>query len=147
MAKRIVDEEMRFSIVVNGNEAQAELYKLEKSTRDLTASNKALKAERAKLQAQGKRGTEEYKRLSAEIKQNSTTIEANRTRMSALQKEIGVTGLTMSQLRKKASALRLQLQHMVPGSSIYKKLEADLQAVNTRLAQLRTGAKATEGSL
>lgn len=147
MAKRIVDEEMRFSIVINGNEAQKELYDLEKSTRDLTASNKALKAERAKLQAQGKRGTEEYKRLSAEIKQNSTTIEANRTRMSALQKEIGVTGLTMSQLRKKASVLRLQLQNMVPGSAQYKKLQADLQAVNTRLAQLRTGAKATEASL
>ena len=65
MAKRIVDEEMRFSIVVNGNEAQAELFKLEKSTRELTASNKELRAERAKLQAAGKRDSVEYRALSA----------------------------------------------------------------------------------
>lgn len=147
MAKRIVDEEMRFSIVVNGNEAQAELYKLEKSTREYTQRNKELRAEQAKLVGQGKKNSAEYKALSAEIKQNSATIDANKNRMSALQKEIGVTGLTMGQLRKQANLLRLQLHNMVPGSAQYKKLEADLQAVNARMTQLRISSQATEGSI
>ena len=147
MAKRIVDEEMRFSIVVNGNEAQAELFKLEKSTRELTASNKELRAERAKLQAAGKRDSVEYRALSAEITKNSQTIEVNKNRMAALQKEIGITGLTMSQLRQKASLLRLQLLNVVPGSTDFDRLNADLREVNARMAQLRNGAKLTEGSL
>lgn len=147
MAKRIVDEEMRFSIVVNGNEAQAELYKLEKSTRELTQTNKDLRAERAKLQAQGKRGTEEYKRLTAEIKQNSLTIEANKSRMTTLQKEIGITGLTMRQLRSESNRLRILLLNLVPGSAQYQRYEADLRAVNARMKELRLGASQTENSL
>ena len=74
MAKRIVDEEMRFSIIVNGNEAQKELYDLENRQRELRESTKALRAERAKLQAQGKRGSEEYKRLTAQIKENGPAL-------------------------------------------------------------------------
>ncbi len=147
MAKRIVDEEMRFSIVVNGNEAQAELYKLEKSTRELTSSNKDLRAERAKLQAQGKRGGEEYKRLTAEIKANSTTIDANKNRMAALQKEIGVTGLTMRQLRAESNRLKILLLNLVPGSAQYQRYEADLKAISVRMRELRVGAQSTESSL
>ena len=60
MAKRIVDEEMRFTVIVNGNSAQKELYDLEKRNRALTASNKDLRAERAKLAAEGKKNTAEY---------------------------------------------------------------------------------------
>ena len=60
MAKRIVDEEMRFSININGDEAQNQLHKLERSTRDLEKTNKDLRAEKAKLVAQGKKETAEY---------------------------------------------------------------------------------------
>ena len=68
MAKRIVDEEMRFSIIVNGNEAQKELFDLEKSTRELTKTNKELRAEKKRLVAQGKKDSEEYRTLDQEIK-------------------------------------------------------------------------------
>jgi len=49
MAKRIVDEEMRFSIVVNGNEAQKEIYELEKATKNLRVKNQELRQERVRL--------------------------------------------------------------------------------------------------
>ncbi|MBL87231.1 MAG: phage tail tape measure protein [Winogradskyella sp.] len=147
MAKRIVDEEMRFTVIVNGNSAQKELYDLEKRNRALTASNKDLRAERAKLAAEGKKNTAEYKALTAEIKQNNTVITANKARMQVLQQQIGVTGLTMRQLQQRASQLRLQLRNMVPGSAEYKRYQNDLQKVNTQLAKLRGNAKATESSL
>lgn len=147
MAKRIVDEEMRFNIVINGDAAQKELYELETRNRKLTQSNKELKAERAKLFAEGKKNTQEYKRLSAEIKKNATEMDGNRVKMDALRKSMGVTGLTMGQLRAEATRLRLQLNNMVPGSSQYKKLEAELKSVNTRMAQLRAGSQATQGTL
>jgi TP901 family phage tail tape measure protein len=147
MAKRIVDEEMRFTIIVNGNDAQKELYDLEKSTRELTASNKDLRAERAKLQAAGKRGSEEYKKLSAEIKANSVKIGENNTKMKGLRDQIGITGLTMNQLKKQAMLLRFQLINMIPGSAEYKRLESDLQRVNARMAELRRGSAATESTM
>lgn len=147
MAKRIVDEEMRFSIIINGDEAQKELHQLEANTRKLNASNKTLRAERDKLRAQGKQNTAEYKKLTASINQNNKEVKANQLRMKQLQQQIGVTGLTMAQLQKRASQLRLQLRNMVPGSAQYKKLQADLQATSARIAELRTQANVSRMSL
>lgn len=147
MAKRIVDEEMRFNIVVNGNEAQKELFDLERSTRKLTEQNKAYRAEQAKLIKQGQKNSAEYKRLSAAIKENNATISSNKVQMKTLQDQIGITGLSMAQLRKKASQLRLALNNMVPGSAEYKRYQADLQQVNARLDELRAKSKSTKTSL
>ena len=147
MAKRIVDEEMRFSIVVNGDDAQKELFDLEKSTRELTQSNKDLRAEKNRLKAAGQTESAEYKRITAAMKENNAAIKSNKARMAELQDQIGLTGLTMRQLSQRASQLRLQLMNMVPGSAEYKRLEADLEAVDARLRELRTGARATQLSL
>lgn len=147
MAKRIVDEEMRFSLIINGDSAQKELYQVENQTRKLTATNKNLRAERDKLRSQGKQNTAAYKKLSASIKENNATISKNKARMKALQEQIGVTGLTMAQLQKRASTLRLQLRNMVPGSAEYKRLQADLTATNSRIKSLATQANAAKFSL
>lgn len=147
MAKRIVDEEMRFNIVINGNEAQKELIDLEKDTKRLTNTNKELRKEKALLAAQGKKNSVEYKNLTAEIKANNATLSSNKERMKVLQSQIGVTGLTMNQLRKQASILRLQLNNMVPGSSQFKKLQADLQQVNTQISKLSLKSQAAGSTL
>lgn len=147
MAKRILDEELRFSIIINGNEAQKELFELEASTRKLTSANKELKAEQARLVSQGKKNTEEYKRLSAEIKQNNQAISLNKAKMKELQNQIGITGLTMAQLTAKASQLKLQLRHMLEGSADYKKLDAELQQITARISELNLKSKATKVSI
>lgn len=147
MAKTILDEQMRLTVVINGNEAQKELYGLEKRNRELNASTKALRAEKSKLAAQGKQNTQEYKNITAEIKKNTTEVKANKARMGELQKQLGVTGLTVRQLKSRASELRLQLQNMVPGSAQYKKLEAELKQVNTQIQKVSLNSRAAESSL
>lgn len=147
MAKRIVDEEMRFSVVINGNEAQKELFELEQSTRDLTKSNKELKAEKEKLRSQGKQDSAQYKELTAKIKEQTLSITDNKNRMKVLQDQIGITGLTMAQLKAKASQLSLQLYNMTPGSAQYNKLNTDLKEVNARMNSLRLSARGAEGSI
>ena len=52
MGKTIVDEDMRFNIIVNGNSAQKELYDLEKRNRALKDETKLLTLEKKKLEAQ-----------------------------------------------------------------------------------------------
>lgn len=147
MAKRIVDEEMRFSIIVNGNKAQKELFELEKSTRNLTQKNKDLRAERARLVSQGKKDSNAYRELSAEIRKNNTVIKSNKARMSELQKEIGITGLTIGQLRNKATQLRLALKNMIPGSSDYKRYIKDLKEVTAQMDKLRAQSRVTKLSI
>lgn len=147
MAKRIVDEEMRFSVIINGDEAQKELFDLEKSTRDLTRTNKELRAERTRLKNQGKQETAEYKKLDAQIKENNATLKSNKSRMAELRSEIGIAGLSMRQLKQEASRLKLQLYNMVPGSAEYKRLTADLEAVDARIRELRLNAGRTRFSI
>lgn len=143
MAKKIVDEQIKLSIVIDGDEGQKELYNLEKSTRELSAANKELLVEKTKLEKQGKKETEAYKTVTATIRQNNQAIKENKARMSELQNQIGLTGLTMAQLQTKANLLKTTLRHLVPGSADYIRIQNDLQQVTNRMDELRGRAQAT----
>jgi len=150
MAKTISDEQMKLSIIINGNEAQKELLDLEKSTRKLTEENKALGLQKKLLIKQGKEETAEYKALTATMKLNTTEINANKNKMAELQKQIGLTSLTMHQLTEKAKLLRFSLLNAIPGSEAHKKYTAELGQVTARMDELRgksASAKVSIGSL
>ncbi|WP_341221029.1 phage tail tape measure protein [Polaribacter atrinae] len=147
MAKFITDENIRLNIIVNGNDAQKELLDLEKSTRNLNTTQKALRAEKTRLISAGKKESIEYKNVTAEINKNNATLKLNKARMEALQKEIGLTGLTMKQLKSRASVLRLALNNAIPGGADAKRWNAELQAIGTRLDQLKQKGNQTKLSL
>src|SRR5690606_32344576 len=102
MAGKVTREKLQVDVIINGNEAQAELYKLEKRQREINTTNKELRAEKAKLIAQGQKESQAYKNVTAEISKNNAELKANKLNMSNLQKQIGVTGLTMRQLNQRA---------------------------------------------
>ena len=137
MARTITDEEIKLSIIINGNPAQKQLLDLEKSTRALTQENKALLLEKKRLEAQGKKETEDYKKLTQTIRENTRTIDNNKATMKELQNQIGITGLTMGQLNSKANQLKLTLKDLVPNSSDYKKYNAELKQVTDRINELK----------
>lgn len=144
---RISDEEMRLSIVIDGNEAQKELNDLEKSTRNLNKENKDLREEKKRLERQNKKDSDEYRNVTAAIRENNRTIAENATRMRTLQEQVGLTGLTLNQLTTKARQLKQQLNNMIPGSADYIRIENDLNAVNGRLAELRRNTDQASDSL
>jgi tubulin-specific chaperone A len=147
MARTISDEQMRFTIVVNGNEAQKELFDLEKSTRSLNEQNKALLLQKKALERQGQRDTQQYRDLTATIRANTTEIASNRTRMATLQEQIGLTGLTMGQLQAKAAMLRNTLRNLVPGSEDFVRYQAELTQVNNRLGELSGRSRTAQSSI
>jgi len=147
MAKRIVDEDLRFNVIINGNEAQSQLYKLEQRNRSLTDANKNLRAERSKLEAQGKKNSKAWKQLSTQITANNKELKQNRSEMRRLQDEIGITGLTLRQLGKKASFLRLQLANMLPNDPNRKKLKADLIAINRQMDKMSVKASMAQSGI
>lgn len=147
MAKTISDEVMKLSIMIDGDQAKNELFKLEKATRLLTEENKALSLQKKLLEKQGKQETEQYKLLSAVIKQNTAEINSNKNKMKDLQEQIGITGLTISQLTQKAFLLRMQLRNVVPGSADYNRYQQELKQVTSRLDELRLKAQTAKFSL
>lgn len=147
MAKLISDEDIRLNIIINGNSAKKELLDLDKNTRKLNATQKELRAEKTRLIAAGKKESQEYKNVTAEIKKNNATLKTNKARMEALQKQIGVTGLTMRQLKQRATTLRLALNNVVPGGEDERRYNAELKKISARLTELKLKGKQTKLSL
>lgn len=147
MAKTISDEQMKLTMIINGDSAQKELFDLEKSTRSLNEQNKSLLLQKKLLEKQGQKDTEQYKLLTATMKQNTAELVTNKTRMAELQKEIGLTGLTMGQLQSKATMLRNTLRNLIPGSPDYLRFDAELTQVNNRLGELRGRAQTARSSI
>lgn len=147
MAKTLTDEDIKLNLIINGNAAQKELHELDDATRTLRKNSASLREEKQKLEKQNQRNSAEYKRVTAELKANNAEIKKNEARMETLRQEIGLTSLTMNQLSQRAKILRLSLNNAVPGSGAYKRYEAELQAINTRMAELRTSATATRFSI
>lgn len=147
MAKTITDEQIKLSIIINGDNSKKELIDLEKNVRKLNESNKELRLQQQRLKAQGKENTAEYKNLTAEIKKNSLEINSNKSRMEVLRKEIGLSGLTISQLRNEATRLRMVLNNLTPGSEDFVRYRAQLNAVNAQLGELTGRAKAASFTL
>jgi TP901 family phage tail tape measure protein len=147
MAKTISDEQMKLTMIINGNSAQKELFDLEKSTRSLNEQNKSLLLQKKLLEKQGQKDTEQYKLLTTTIKQNTAEVLANKNRMSELQKEIGLTGLTMGQLQSKATMLRNTLRNLIPGSEDYVRYQAELAQVNSRLGELSGRSRTAQSSI
>lgn len=147
MAKRIVDEELNFTVRINGDEAKKKLVELERGTRKLTEENKALELEKRKLERRNQTEGEEYKQLTATINANTRQIRENKKQMSALVKEIGVAGLTMNQLTNRAKQLRIALRNSVPGTENFEKYDRELKVVTNRLNELSGKAKTAKLSL
>ncbi|MBI9052458.1 MAG: hypothetical protein JEY96_01490 [Bacteroidales bacterium] len=148
MGNKLTDDILKWTLELNGNPLQKELGELESSTRTLTKTNKDLRVEKAKLEAQNKKDSKEWKAADAAIKKNNVTLNQNKTRMKELRSEIGLTGLSANQLKKRSRELTAQLNGMTKAAdpTRFKKLETELDATNKQLGKVKTGGKKAHGS-
>ncbi len=140
MARTIRDEILRWTLSINGDSAKKELFDLENANRDLLTTQKQLEAEQEKLRKANDTKSKTYRELTRKIKENQAALDSNKSRMEALRREIGITGLTMAQLQKKANDLRQQMRHMTPGSEQWTALRAELIKTEKRIGDLRIEA-------
>ncbi|MDA3912288.1 MAG: hypothetical protein PF448_13120 [Bacteroidales bacterium] len=140
---KLTDDVLKWTLDINGDPARKDLNKLEQSTRSLSETNKRLKTEMAKLDAQENKNTKEYRAMQKQVTANNKTIKINKTEMGKLRKEIGITGLTMKQLRSESKRLQNQLNNATPGTKEWKRLNNELTATKARMSELRgNGSKA-----
>lgn len=106
-----------------------------------------LYAERNKLVQSGKKYTEQYKTVSSEITSNNRKIKENETRMTELRKEMGLTGLTMKQLRSEQTRLKRLMDSSTPGTPQWKMYRAELDKVEAQMAKVRGGSQRMQLSI
>lgn len=142
-ARQIRDEIMKMTIVVNSDPAQKAIYDLGQKTNDLVANKRKLSKELKETETLLGKESEEYKALAKEILATSKEITGNRKEMERLRSDMDVTQMTMTQLKQEAKLLRASLDNMVPGSDTSKAMQAQLDKVNARMAEVRAGAGST----
>jgi chromosome segregation ATPase len=176
MARNLTDDEIKWILSVDAQGAQKEIQtfsseinrlkqenaSLARATKDANNFIKDQGKKLKELERQGKQNTAEYQNISngiAEarhnINQNTRAIEANRRAIDDQNRSINETlrtmkldDMTMSQLRKRARELQRQLDNTSRALSpeAYTRLQRELNAVNTRMNQLRRTAFSLRGS-
>jgi hypothetical protein len=142
--KEIIETELRTTT----SQSQAELAKLEGSTGSLIDKNKELRLAMSKLEADGKKNGDQWKNLSALYKENGNAITQNKGKMELLRKEIGITGLSATQLSKRANELKRELNGMTKSAdpARWNKLNNELKQLQTQQIKVRAGSDHLKGS-
>ncbi|NQY31277.1 MAG: phage tail tape measure protein, partial [Flavobacteriaceae bacterium] len=137
MGRKITDETLKFNIIVNGNEGQKELNKLERANKKITKNTQELDKELRKLSRSKKKNAQAIAHVTEKLQANKKQIKANDKAMEGLRKEIGLNNLTMKQLEKEARKLAIQLKNAEPNTTAWKEYDAQLGAVKNRMGELK----------
>lgn len=122
------EDESRVRLQVDGKQAINELGKLEMEAKELGIDMK-----------NAKKGTDEYVNASKRLKEVKSQI-------TGLRKEIGLSGMTMTQLSRYQRELRREISVTTTrGTADYKRLKAELNDVNRELRSQRAELNGTKG--
>jgi TP901 family phage tail tape measure protein len=112
-------DRIQLDIVINTNPARLELAKLDEKAAQLRKELRKLPE-----------GSAEFIAKSKQLKE---VVAAH----DQIIQKLGVTGLTMKELGRRATELKAILRNLDPNSAQFKELDTQLKAVNARFAQLR----------
>lgn len=145
--RKIVDETLKFEVVINGDDARKEYGQLERSNRKLKKANEDLEKQAKKLERARGDNREAIKKLRSEIDRNNKSIQENESKMKGLTKEIGLNNMSMAELRKEAAKLNAVMSKLDPESENWAQLNKELKAVKGRMSELREEMKPTQESM
>ena len=114
-----LQEEALFTLKMDGKPVINELGELEKKLVDLKTAQKEVE-----------KGTKEWA-------DNKTEIKALETAIKQVRDELGVSGMTVRQLEGYYRQLNREIKDLTPGTEEYKRAAANLQEVNTAIADHR----------
>lgn len=151
MAKKskLTNDELNWILKVDASELQQKIHETNKDTKKLVKDKKELEKAMNDLIASGEKGGKAYSNLEAEVSNLNNKLSKNREFIKECEKEMGVSALTMTQLRKRSRELQLQLDQTSEASSPeeYQKLETQLSEVRSRMDHLRDAGKRTQMAL
>lgn len=146
MGKRLSEDQIRWILSLDASEAEKGTAALTKKNIELTNRNKDLKKSMQQLEAQGKTNTENFRKLSEEYHRNANALSSNREMMKSLERQMGVTNLSMTQLKRRAQDLQRQLDNTSQAlhPEEWNKLNNQLVETKDRMSELKNSGKEIE---
>lgn len=149
MAKKLSEDQIKWILSLDVSEAEEGYHKLRQENKQLEVRNKEVKKSLRELEKAGKQTGESYTRLSAELAENNKKLATNREMTKKLSLQMGVTNMTMIQLKRHASDLQKQLDNTSEAlhPEEYAKLNAQLTETKNRMNELKGVGKQVESEL
>lgn len=144
---RLKSEELALQIIVNSNEARKQIADMSREIKDLSVANQELRAEQTALAMAGQKGTERYKELSKQIDVNRAIIKNNKAELDKMRASISVNCMTMDDLSKRATSLRMALRYTMPGTKDWEEYARQLKEVIARQAELKKASSDISNSM
>lgn len=144
MAKgRLSEDTLKFVLTADSSELQQEIHKSGKKLAELKQQEAGLRKEQAAVKSVLGEESKEYKDLSVEIKKVTKNIADENLKLTEFHKKLGVSSMTMAQLRREAKILQKQLDNTSKSldPQLWDKLSTKLQEVKGRMNELSGKAK------
>ena len=122
-------DKVQLDIIINNDDSRKRLRELDDEARRLQKELKKIPE-----------GTQAWIDKSEELKRVQSQYDA-------VKREIGLTGMTLKELRAHQKELNLVMSHMDPNIKEYKTLKQELTGTNARIKELTGGAKTSGLSL
>lgn len=135
---KLSDDYIRMVLSMDATEAEQELHKVTKETQQFKEAQKSLNQELKQAQTNPKKNAKLIKQLKEQIKGYTSSIELNKQKMKQLDRQMGLSNLSMTQLRRHLSDLNKQLnnvsQKLHPEE--WKKLNDEILVTKGRINEL-----------
>ena len=145
MGKTIRDEDLYTTLHFQGDEARADMNKLDRSVRDLSKNLDYLNEKEKRLRTSGKKNTQAYRDLTKEIDKNKRALDKANTELDDYRSNLDINKLGVRELR--AEMTRLRRLATDPLNKEWQKHSLQLQKVKARYGELQARAQATQVTL
>lgn len=145
MAKKLIEEDLRLNILVNGDAGKKAALDAAKTFDELGSKLEKAKKELDKIDA-GLR-PQGYENAQKKVQALSASYEKARQRMESLNRQQQVGTMTMGELQRHIRLTSIALRDAVPGTEQWNKFNAELKTAKNRLRELSSQSVQTEGVL
>lgn len=146
MAKKLTEDQIKWILSLDVTQAEEGYHKLSQENKKLEERNKEVKKSLRDLEKAGKSESDAFKKLSDELNANNQKLASNREMVKKLSLQMGLTNMTMVQLKRHAQDLQRQLDNTSEAlhPEEYAKLNQQLLATRERMAELKGAGKNIE---
>ncbi len=145
MAKKLIEEDLRLNILINGDAGKKAALDAAKTYDELGKKLEKAKEELGKIDAATrKQGYEDQKK---KVQALSAAFEGARQRMESLNRQQQVGTMTMGELQRHIRLTSLALRDAMPGTKQWELFNKELRESKERLKELRSQSVQTEGIL
>ena len=111
MAKKLTEDQIKWILSLDVTQAEEAYHKLRQENKELEERNKEVKKSLRDLEKAGKSESDAFKKLSDELNANNEKLAINREMGKKLSLQMGLTNMTMVQLKRHAQDLQRQLDN------------------------------------